>query len=52
MKKDWIEEIIDREENTKQCDIHVVVCSVCGWSKEKDKECDYCLNQYARNWGL
>ena len=42
-----------KELNTKkQCDIHVVKCSVCGWSKEKDKECDYCVMQYARNWGL
>jgi len=36
----------------KQCDIDVVMCSVCGWSKEKNKECEYCIAQYARNWGL
>ena len=36
----------------KQCDIHVVKCSVCGWSKEEEKECEYCVMQYARNWGL
>ena len=34
MKKDWIEQVIDREENEKQCDIHVVsnhvVCDGCG----------------------
>tara|TARA_B110000967_G_C18838565_1_gene538123 strand:+ start:1399 stop:1641 length:243 start_codon:yes stop_codon:yes gene_type:complete len=26
MKKDWIEQVIDREEENKQCDIHVVGC--------------------------
>jgi|TARA_R110000744_G_scaffold319065_1_gene425445 hypothetical protein len=41
-----------KEAESKQCDIHVVKCSVCGWSKEKDKECEYCVMQYARNWGL
>lgn len=40
------------EETEQQCDIHVVKCSVCGWSKEKEKECEYCVMQYARNWGL
>ena len=44
--------IITNIDKQKQCDIHVVVCSVCGWSKEKDKECEYCVAQYARNWGL
>jgi hypothetical protein len=29
-----------------------VACSVCGWEKVKDKECDYCVRQYALNWGL
>ena len=36
----------------EQCIIPSVVCSVCGWEKVKDKECDYCVRQYALNWGL
>jgi len=37
MKKDWIEKIIDREENNKQCDIHVVVKSL-----PQENYCDVC----------
>ena len=44
--------LMPMKSNEKQCDTHVVKCSVCGWSKEKDKECEYCVMQHARNWGL
>tara|TARA_R110000782_G_scaffold233513_1_gene319626 strand:+ start:234 stop:407 length:174 start_codon:yes stop_codon:yes gene_type:complete len=57
MKKDWIEEIIEREENTKQCDIHVVSksvnCDKCdGWGYTIDdvgsKTCD-CQKENSSN---
>jgi hypothetical protein len=35
-----------------QLNTGVVVCSVCGLEKEKDKDCDYCIRQYALSWGL
>jgi hypothetical protein len=35
-----------------QLNIPAVICSVCGCEKEKDKDCDYCIRQYALSWGL
>lgn len=29
-----------------------VVCNICGCDKEKNKDCDYCIRQYALSWGL
>jgi hypothetical protein len=40
MKKDWIEKIIDREENTKQCDIHVVRVRFYLKLKRRDNTCN------------
>ena len=37
----------DKKNTKKQCDIHVVKCSVCGWSKEKEKECAESKTQQA-----
>lgn len=35
-----------------QLNIPAVICSVCGCEKEQNKDCDYCIRQYALSWGL
>ena len=45
---EWIEEYNELVE----CVGGAVICSVCKCEKDKDKDCDYCIRQYALSWGL
>ena len=45
-------------DNFQEVEKHVIsrvkknICDVCGCEKDKEKECDYCIRQYALSWGL
>lgn len=45
-------------DNFQEVEKHVIsrvkknICDVCGCEKDKEKECDYCIRQYALSWSL